>query len=92
MNEVNNYKHAWFSQIQFEHRSETKYDSGSDSKHDLPYIYYQITDNNNKRKIVQITEINSSRKSYFQDAIYLGRVVKFIRAYKEPQDIEKITI
>ncbi len=92
MNEDNNDKHAWFSEMQFEHNSDTQYKTDSDSKHDFPYIYYQIIDNNNNKKVVQITEINNSKKSYFQDATYLGKVVKYIRAYKEPQNIEKITI
>ena len=85
-------EYAWFSEMQFEHNSNTQYKPVTEYKHYFPYIYYQIIDKNNNNKVVQITEINNSKKSYFQDAIYLGKVVKFIRAYKEPQNIENINI
>jgi hypothetical protein len=83
-------EYAWFSKNQFGSITSTQYEH--DSKHDYPYIYYQIIDDNNNKKVVQITEINNSKKSYFEDAIYLGKVVKFIRAYEKPQNIENIDI
>ena len=88
--EIKSIDHAWFSEKQFKHITNTQYGYGS--RHDYPYIYYQIIDKNNNKKVVQITEINNSKKSNFQDATYLGKVVKYIRAYKEPQNIENINI
>ena len=48
---------------------------------DSPYIYYKAEDG----RIVQVTEVfNSNKKSKFNDAVYLGRLVEFIGSYKEP--------
>lgn len=64
-------KYAWYSQKQFR----------SISNHNFPYIYYDIIDNNDNQKIAQITEIG--QKSLFDDAICLGKVLKFNCVSKE---------
>ena len=63
---------AWYSQKQFEY-------SIKDKK--LPYIYYNIFDSNNNEKVVQITEIG--KKNLFNDAICLGKIIKFNCASKD---------
>ena len=63
--------YAWYSQKQFDHIKDHR---------DFPYIFYDIIDDNNNQKTVQITEIGT--KSLFDDAIRLGTVVKFNRAVK----------
>ena len=59
-------KCAWFSEKQFKSNSNHK---------KFPYIYYKIIDNDNNQKIAQITEIG--QKSLFDDAICLGKVLRF---------------
>jgi|TARA_B110000483_G_scaffold243162_2_gene331626 SUMO ligase MMS21 Smc5/6 complex component len=63
---------AWYSQKQFENIIEYK---------NLPYIYYDIMDINNNEKIVQITEIG--KQNLYEDAICLGKVIKFNCVSKE---------
>ena len=65
--------------------SKKQFDNCLDDKclddRDLPYIYYKTEDG----RIVQVTEVfNSNKKSKFNDAVYLGRLVEFIGSYKEP--------
>ena len=63
---------TWYSNKQFETINENK---------NFPYIYYDIIDKNNKEKVVQITEIG--KRNLYDDAICLGKVVKFNCASKE---------
>jgi len=64
-------KYAWYSKKQFK----------SINNHKFPYIYYDVIDNNDNQKIVQITEIG--QKSLFDDAKCLGKVLKFNCVSKE---------
>jgi|TARA_B100001093_G_C26090176_1_gene702425 hypothetical protein len=60
--------------------SKKQFDNCLDDR-DSPYIYYKTEDG----RIVQVTEVfNSNKKSKFNDAVYLGRLVEFIGSYKEP--------
>lgn len=66
-------EYAWYSKKQFEYVTEK-------NKSIFPYIYYELMDDN----IVQITEITKKNKHYFDDAIYLGKVKKYVTCTKEP--------
>lgn len=47
----------------------------------LPYIYYEKEDG----EIVQVSEVfKTDRKSSFNDAIYFGKLTKFIGCYDQP--------
>jgi hypothetical protein len=61
--------------------SQTQFDRNFDKKKN-PYIYYLLPNN----EIVLITEIfhDKSKKSLFNDAKYLGEVIKFHSASNTP--------
>jgi len=68
-----------FSKKQFDNCVENK-KCECDKKY-LPYIYYEKEDG----EIVQVSEVfKTDKKSLFNDAIYLGKLVKFIGAYDKP--------
>lgn len=75
---------AIYSQKQFDHIQEVKINI-KETRRNFPYIYYETEDN----KLVQITEIvhDKSKRSMFDDAVYLGKVKKFHSALLEPIDL-----
>lgn len=75
---------AIFSQKQFDHIQEVKINN-KETRRNFPYIYYETEDN----KLVQITEIfhDKSKRSMFDDAVYLGKVKKFHSALLQPIDL-----
>ena len=81
--DTNNFEgYGVFSKKQFDNCLDDKcLDDKCLDDRDLPYIYYKTEDG----RIVQVTEVfNSNKKSKFNDAVYLGRLVEFIGSYKEP--------
>ena len=68
-------EYAWYSEKQFDHMN-------LNTERKLPYIYYELMDGS----VVQITEITNENKHNFDDAIYLGKVNKFVTCLKEPKN------
>ena len=62
--------------------------------HDLDnkniYIYYVVEDPQNKKKIVQVTEVTEKSKILFDDAVNLGTVIKHLGSFTEYKSVDEL--
>jgi hypothetical protein len=54
------------------------------------YIYYVVEDPQNKKKIVQVTEVTKNPSILFDDAVNLGTVIKHLGSFTEYKSVDEL--
>jgi len=78
---------AFYSQKQFDNLNK-EYDELDNNKN--IYIYYVVEDPQNKKKIVQVTEVTKNPSILFDDAVNLGTVIKHLGSFTEYKSVDEL--
>jgi len=77
---------GFYSKKQFDNLNK-KYD---DLDNKYIYIYYVVEDPQNKKKIVQVTEVTKNPSILFDDAVNLGTVIKHLGSFTEYKSVDEL--
>ena len=77
---------GFYSKKQFDNLNK-KYD---DLYNIYIYIYYVVEDPQNKKKIVQVTEVTKNSNILFDDAVNLGTVIKHLGSFTEYKSVDEL--
>jgi hypothetical protein len=77
---------GFYSKKQFDNLNK-KYD---DLDNKYIYIYYVVEDPQNKKKIVQVTEVTKNSNILFDDAVNLGTVIKHLGSFTEYKSVDEL--
>ena len=77
---------GFYSKKQFDNLNK-KYD---DLDNKYIYIYYVVEDPQNKKKIVQVTEVTKNPSILFDNTVNLGRVIKHLGSFTEYKSVDEL--